>query len=844
MPEQEKGTDVVVEPAAPAPTETARSEPPLIIPARFLLPPVLPILPLPHRPLFPGMIVPLPIEDTYRPLVEETIRNDKRPKFIGLVLARRLESGRVPKPDDLYAVGTVAEITQAGRSEENGPLVIVVAGHSRFRIEQFTATEPFLRAQVHHLPEPEMEQNNELKAYAQSLISLMRELLNLNPLFKEELRLFLSHSNLNEPGRLADFAAALTTADGSELQQILETISIRERIEKAHLLLTRELEISRLKANIGKQVEEKLSKQQREFFLREQLKAIKKELGIEKEGKETELERFRKRLETLALSEEARTRVQEELDKLAVTEPASPEYAVSRNYLEWITSLPWGIETPDTFDIKHARMILDRDHYGLEDVKDRILEFLAVGILKGRISGSILCLVGPPGVGKTSIGQAVAESIGRKFYRFSLGGMRDEAEIKGHRRTYIGAMPGKFIQSLKVCNSRNPVIMLDEIDKIGASFQGDPASALLEVLDPAQNKDFLDHFLDVRFDLSRVLFICTANQTDTIPEPLLDRMEIIKLSGYILEEKIEIARRHLIPRQLAEHGLKPDQVRIAVPALGEIIDGYAREPGVRSLENEIRKLFRKVARRIVEGDRRTVSIARDRLPEFLGQRRFPKTDPFSLNRPGIVLGLAWTSLGGATLYVEAASVPSKTGGFKQTGQLGKVMVESSEIAYSVIRGLLAQSEEFRRFFEENIIHLHVPAGATPKDGPSAGITMAAALFSLATRTPLRRKIAMTGELSLTGQVMPVGGIREKTIAARRAGVRTLLLPEDNRKDFEELPDYLRRGFTVHYVRTIEEVIRLAFGNVARLSSLLPSLASPKTPNRSGRTQNVQPPRTR
>ena len=815
MPETEKNTDVVIEPSASSGSDSAGPEARLIIPARFILPDVLPILPLPHRPLFPGMIVPLPVEETYRPLIEEILRNGKKPKFIGLILARRLEQGKVPKPDDLYRVGVVAEITQAGRPDENGPPVIVVAAQGRIRIEQFTATEPFLRAQVRHLPETEMEQNNELKAYAQSIIATMRELLNLNPLFKEELRLFLSHSNLNEPGRLADFAAALTTADGAELQQILETVSIRERIEKAHLLLNRELEISRLKASIGKQVEEKLSKQQREFFLREQLKAIKKELGIEKEGKETELDRFRQRLERLALSEEARTRVQEEMDKLAVTEPASPEYAVSRNYLEWITSLPWGIETSDTFNLEKARTILDRDHYGLEDVKDRILEFLAVGILKGRISGSILCLVGPPGVGKTSIGQAVAESIGRKFYRFSLGGMRDEAEIKGHRRTYIGAMPGKFIQALKVCGSQNPVIMLDEIDKIGASFQGDPASALLEVLDPAQNRDFLDHFLDVRFDLSRVLFICTANQTDTIPEPLLDRMEIIKLSGYILEEKIEIARRHLIPRQLSEHGLKPNQVRFDPAALREIIDGYAREPGVRSLENEIRKLFRKVARRVVAGETRAVRITRERLTEFLGQRRFPRTDPFSLDRPGIVMGLAWTSLGGATLYIEAAAIPSKNGGFKQTGQLGKVMVESSEIAYSVVRGLLADSESHRRFFDEHLIHLHVPAGATPKDGPSAGITMAAALYSLATRTPVRRKIAMTGELSLTGQVMPVGGIKEKTIAARRAGVRTLLLPGENQKDFDELPDYLRRGFTVHYVRTIEEVIRLAFGQGAR-----------------------------
>ncbi len=784
----------------------------IIVPARYLFPKVLPILPLPSRPVFPGMVVPIAVDDHYQPLLKEIIQN--KSKYIGLVLLKNRDPAEAPHPpkaSELYEVGTIAEIAQVGRAEEEGPLQVVVAALGRFKIDRVATETPYFRAEVHHITEPEMDNNNELKAYAQSILSSLKELLNLNPLFKEELRLFLSHSSLNDPGRLADFAAALTTADGRELQQILETISIRERIEKSLTLLNREVDISKLKVHISKQLEEKLSKQQREFFLREQLKAIKKELGIEKEGKETEIDRFHKRLETLQLSEEARKRVDEEMEKLGVIEPASPEYAVSRNYLDWITALPWGVESKDSLDIKKASEALDANHAGLDDVKERILEFLSVGILKGKISGSIICLVGPPGVGKTSIGQAIAQSIGRKFYRFSLGGMRDEAEINGHRRTYIGAMPGKFIQALKVCGTCNPVIMLDEVDKIGASFRGDPASALLEVLDPEQNKDFLDHYLDVRFDLSRVLFVCTANQTDTIPPPLLDRMEIITLAGYVLEEKLLIAKRHIIPRQLKEQGLTPAQVTIGDGALRELIDGYARDPGVRSLENGLNKIFRKIAKSIVHGNIRKVLVTQKKILEYMGKRLFSDTDPFSQRKPGIVMGLAWTSMGGTTLYIEAAAFPSKTPGFKQTGQLGKVMVESSEIAFSVVRGKLGGLAEYRSFFEDNLIHLHVPAGATPKDGPSAGITMATALYSMATHKPVRKKLAMTGELSLTGLVMPIGGLKEKTIAARRARVKTLIFPVENRKDFEELPDHIREGLDVHFVATFDDVIKLCFG---------------------------------
>ncbi len=807
--EKSNGDVEVVKP--PQPESEPRPEDHLVIPARFTFPKVLPLLPLPNRPVFPGMVVPLAVDDHYQALVREIV--DSRSRFVGLVLLKNREPGEPPRPAkaaDLYEIGTIAEIAQVGRADEDGPMQVVVAAMGRFKIEKVTTEKPFVRAEVKHISEPEMESNNELKAYSQSILSSMKELLNLNPLFKEELRLFLSHSNLNDPGRLADFAAALTTADGKELQVILETFSIRERIEKSLSLLTREVDISKLKVHINKQIEDKLSKQQREFFLREQLKMIKKELGIEKEGKETELDRFHKRLESLQLSEEARKRVDEEMEKLGVMEPASPEYAVSRNYLDWITSLPWGVESKDALDIKKARQTLDENHFGLEDVKERILEFLSVGILKGKISGSIICLIGPPGVGKTSIGQAIAQSVGRKFYRFSLGGMKDEAEINGHRRTYIGAMPGKFIQALKVCGTRNPVIMLDEVDKIGASFQGDPASALLEVLDPEQNKDFLDHYMDVRFDLSQVMFICTANQSDTIPPPLLDRMEIINLSGYVLEEKLQIAKRHIIPRQLREHGLTPAKIIISDTALREIIDGYARDPGVRSMENGIRKIFRKAAKAIVGGSTRKIDVTPEKVDAFLGKRVFTDTDPFSQRKPGIVMGLAWTSMGGATMYVEAASIPSKTPGFKQTGQLGKVMVESSEIAFSVVRGKLGPVEQYKDFFENNLVHLHVPAGATPKDGPSAGITMATALYSMVTGKIIRKRLAMTGELSLTGLVMPIGGVKEKTIAARRARVKTLVFPNENKKDFDELPEHIRKGLDPHFIGTFDEVIDLCF----------------------------------
>jgi ATP-dependent Lon protease len=780
--------------------------------ARETYPSHLPILPLNQRPVFPRMTVPVAIEDeALRKMLMETTESDQ--KYVGLVLARSIENAdedRRPRGADLYEMGVMAEVLQLAIVGSDGPAQVLLGATERFRILRITQEDPHIVAEVEYVLESDMTDNEELKAYSIAVIKSIKDLIQLNPLHKEELKLFMSQSNLSEPGRLADIAAALTTADAPAQQKILEAVHVRERLQKVLVLLQKEINISKLQNKISRKIEEKLSNQQREFFLREQLKAIKKELGIEKEGKDTEVERFQKRLTDLTFTDEARERVDEELEKLKLLEPSSPEFGVTRSYLDWLTVLPWGVFTEDSYDIAKAERILNRDHYGLEDVKERILEFLAVGRLKGGISGSILCFVGPPGVGKTSIGQSIARSVGRNFFRFSVGGIRDEAEIKGHRRTYIGALPGKFIQVMKTCKSANPVIMIDEIDKIGASYQGDPASALLEVLDPEQNREFLDHYLDVRFDLSNVFFICTANQLDTIPRPLLDRMEVIRLSGYILKEKLEIARRYLVPKQLKAHGLTRKQLTITSPALRSIIDGYAREPGVRGLENAIKKLCRKTARKIVEGKKKLMRVTPEDVGGLLGKKIFTDDQMFKERLPGVVLGLAWTSMGGDTLYVEATAVATGKPGFKQTGQLGAVMIESSEIAYTYVRALLSEDKEARDFFGSHFIHLHVPAGATPKDGPSAGVTMAAAIYSLMKGVAIRAGVAMTGELTLKGRVMPIGGLKEKTIAAKRAKIKHLVFPEENREDFDELPDHVRKGLTPHYAESLQDVLDFCF----------------------------------
>ncbi len=781
--------------------------------AKNLLPEQMMVVPLLDRPMFPKMMGPIIVDDSILQQAVLKYVNQNEPLYFGLILQKPTEDGlahAAESEDDFFKVGVVARVIQVSPYTKGEPLQVLVQALERFDVVSMMKKDAIFTAVVKYSFETIEENTEEFKAYSGAIIDCIKELVNLNPLFKEGLSLLIERINLSDPGSLADFAASMTTSSGSEIQNVLETLDVRKRLEMVLILLKNEVEISKLKAKISKRIEEQLSKQQREFFLKQQLQEIKKELGLAKDDTQTEIEKYQKRLKKLVPSEEARAKIEEEIEKLKLLGASSPEFNVTRTYLDWLTVLPWGVYSKDSYNQKKAQKILDKDHYGLDDVKDRILELISVGVIKGDLSGTILLLQGPPGVGKTSIGRSVAESLGREFYRFSLGGMRDEAEIKGHRRTYIGAMPGKFVQAIKTCNTANPVIMLDEIDKIGASFHGDPASALLEVLDPEQNRDFLDHYLDVRFDLSKIFFICTANQLDTIPGPLMDRMEVIQLPGYILEEKVEIARRHLIPKQLKAHGLTAKQVTLSKAVVSGIVDGYAREAGVRGLENCIKKILRKTVGKIIDNPEQNVRIKKDELRDFLGKRYFSEEHAYKKPRVGVITGLAYTSMGGTTLHIEAVPIPTGQAGFKQTGQLGKVMVESSEIAYSYIRSLMGGDKGGGEFFSKNLIHLHVPAGATPKDGPSAGITMACALYSLVTNCPVKENMAMTGELTLTGLVMPIGGVKEKMIASKRAKVREVVLPKDNQEDFELLPDHIKEGITPYFVSSFEEVIRICF----------------------------------
>lgn len=776
------------------------------VPARLneVLPDQLLIVPLQARPFFPAQTMPVVLDERLWRDTIERVGNTPH-KLIGLVYARQYPDGQPPRPEDLALFGTIARVHHP--HADSGRIQFIAEGIERFRIRDWVTDKPPYLVRCDY-PRTVAAKSKEEQAYALAIVNAIKELLPLNPLYKESLKAFLERFSPDDASQLADFAAAMTSAGADELQGVLETVPLLRRMEKVLLLIQHELEVAGLQTEIRKRVEERISEQQREFFLREQLKQIQQELGISKDDKTVETERFRERLVDCVLPDDAHKRIDEELQKFSYLEPGSPEYGVTRNYLDALTSLPWGMHSPDHVDIAHARKVLDRDHAGLEDVKDRILEFIGVGKLRGEVAGSILLLVGPPGVGKTSIGQSVANALGRRFYRFSVGGMRDEAEIKGHRRTYIGAMPGKFIQAIRESGTANPVVMLDEIDKIGASFQGDPASALLEVLDPAQNAAFLDHYLDVRFDLSKVLFICTANQLDSIPRPLLDRMEVIRLSGYLTAEKVTIARRFLWPRQRARAGLTAQQAKVNNPAIKAIIEGYAREAGVRNLEKQLGRIARKAALKVIEDENAAVSVTAGNLTEFIGPPAFRRQVP--QRGVGIVTGLAWTALGGATLDIEATLVHSHNRGFKLTGQLGDVMRESAEIAYSYVASNLARYDGDPAFFDQAFVHLHVPEGATPKDGPSAGITMATALLSLARNQRMRRRVAMTGELTLTGRVLAVGGIREKIIAARRAGIREIILPEDVRGEFEQLPDYVHKGLKVNFVQDFAEVAAIVF----------------------------------
>ena len=770
------------------------------VPARAadVLPERIYLLPVSTRPFFPAQNLPIVTSDRFWHETVELV--GKTPHhLVGLVMASN-EEQELPLPHDFAKMGTVVRIHQAARGAEK--IQFLAEGLKRFTIERWLSDSPPYLVQVSY-PEEHQEDPDQVRAYALSIINTIKELLPLNPLYKEQLRLFLERFNPDEASPLADFAAALTSASATELQDVLATIPLLRRMEKVLILIQKELEVAGMQVRIREKVEERVSEQQRQFFLKEQLKEIQHELGISKDDKTVELEAFKGRLEELEVPEHAQRRIDEEVKKFSFLEPGSPEYAVTRNYLDVVTSLPWGKYSVDQLDLERARAILDRDHDSLSDVKQRIIEFLAVGVLKGEVSGSILLLVGPPGVGKSSIGRSIAAALDRPFYRLSLGGMRDEAEIKGHRRTYIGAMPGKFIHAIKEAGTANPVIMLDEVDKIGASYQGDPGSALLEVLDPELNSDFLDHFLDLRFDLSKTLFVCTANQLDTIPGPLLDRMEIIRLAGYLTTEKVQIGRRHLWPRARSQAGVTAGDVGISNAALRKIIEGYAREAGVRNLEKQMSRILRKTVIQLLDGAERPIRIGVGDIETYLGPPVFRR--PRLTNAVGVVTGLAWTPLGGAMLNIEATKVHDASRGFKQTGQLGNVMRESAEIAYSYVASNMQNLGADPAYFATAFVHLHVPAGATPKDGPSAGITMATALLSLARGQKLARALAMTGEITLTGLVLPVGGIREKLLAARRNRVMELILPDANRRDFDELPDYLHEGLNVHFVKHFREV---------------------------------------
>ncbi|MFI3247141.1 MAG: endopeptidase La [Ferrimonas sp.] len=791
---------------------------------------VLPAMMLQNRPFFPEQIMPVLVKGAEWGSTLKAVK-DSEHKLMVLFHTSQTDLARTPVDlEQLAQTGCVVKVHNIEKNE-NGSFQFVAEGIKRATVTRWlTESGPYL-AELHYPSDEQNEdESKEIKAYAITIIKTLKQLLPLNPLYSEELKHYLERFSPNEPAALTDFSAAITSASTAELQQVLDTISLLPRIQKVLVLLKKELETAKLQTAISKKVHRKMDKREREFMLREQLKVIQQELGDGGDDKTTEIAEFRQRIEGLTLPAAVQKRFNDEVKKFMGLESGSPEYAVSRNYLDWLSQIPWSKFSQDSLDLTQARKILDKHHDGINDVKDRIIEFLAVGSYKGLndehfigiIDGSIILLVGPPGVGKTSIGKSIADCLNRPFYRFSVGGMRDEAEIKGHRRTYIGAMPGKLAQGLKECGVMNPVIMLDEIDKIGQSYQGDPASALLETLDPEQNSEFLDHYLDVRMDLSKVLFVCTANSLDSIPGPLLDRMETIRLSGYLAEEKLAIAKHHLWPKQLKKAGLKRAQLRISDAALRSVIEGYAREAGVRSLEKQLAKLVRKSVVKLLQTDASKLSIGLKDIESMLGLARFK--DDQLLNGVGIVTGLAWTSMGGATLPVEARLIHRQSRNLTVSGQLGKVMKESATIAHNFISGYLAELDkrlldadadadaDAQHYFDNAFVHLHVPDGATPKDGPSAGITMATALLSLALNKAPSRGFAMTGELSLTGQVMPVGGIREKVISAKRQKIQQVILPEANRSDFNELPDYIKEGLQVHFASVYQDVANLMFEN--------------------------------
>ncbi len=777
-----------------------------IVPIEMMLPNKIPIIPLNGKPIFPGIFTPLMLssQDDIR-TVDDSMQSDG---MVGLVLVR--DDTERPKASDLHEVGTVAKIVKRINLPD-GSVNIFISTLKRFKIKKALSKEQPILAAVEYVDD-QGEGPDEIKALTRALLSEMKQVSENNPLFSEEMR--LNMINIDHPGKIADFIASILNIDRAEQQKILELFDIRERMERVLMSIKREQELLKIQKRIQQEINEKVEKSQRDYFLREELKAIKQELGMPADAKGSDYQRFKEQLDGFGFQGEIKELVDQELEKFSLMDPNSSEFIVTRNWLDLISKLPWKAETGKDFDIQAARDILENDHYGLKDVKDRIVEYLAVRKLKKDSKGSILCLVGPPGVGKTSVGRSVARALGKEFFRFSVGGMRDEAEIKGHRRTYVGALPGKILQGLKITKSRDPVFMIDEIDKMGSSYQGDPSSALLEVLDPEQNFAFRDHYLDLPFDVSNVFFIVTANTLDTIPAPLRDRMEIIQLSGYVDSEKLEIAKRYLIPKSLERAGLKKAWVRYTRDALTTIAEGYAREAGVRNFEKLLDRIHRKIALQVVsaeggETEAKRFEVDKPSLEKYLGKSRFDADEIKRATLPGMTVGLAWTSMGGDTLIIEAVENPGKEG-FKLTGQMGSVMQESAGIAYTWVRHHAASAHGIpSSYFEERQIHLHIPEGATPKDGPSAGVTMATALMSLVLGKKVKDRLAMTGELSLTGQVLPIGGLREKTVAAKRNKIRDIIIPKANEKDLDEIPDHVKKGITFHPVERMEEVLALA-----------------------------------
>ena len=764
-------------------------------------PRVLSILPMPDMVLFPRMILPLVLwDEPSQKLVQEALLQDK---IIG-IMAGLGEKAEGFGPEDLPRVGAAAVILKMRKSEDDA-LRLLVQGLYRFRVEDWVGFEPYLTARIIPISE-EYEPDLEVEALVSNVKGLFLKMMELSPYLPAELGILVRE--LGDPRLLADITAGSLNISKAEKQELLETLEVKERLRRVLSLINRELEILELGKKIQAQVKVEMDKAQKEYYLREHIKVLQRELG-EGEEKGQEIEELQLRLEEAWLPPHAMKEAERELTRLKRTPPTSPDHQVIRNYLEWMIELPWSKSTEDNLDLAQARQILDEDHYDLEKVKKRILEYLAVRRLKPDMKGPILCFVGPPGTGKTSLGRSIARSLGRKFMRLSLGGMRDEAEIRGHRRTYVGALPGRIIQGMRRAGSNNPVFILDEVDKIGADFRGDPSSALLEVLDPEQNNSFSDHYLDVGFDLSKVMFITTANLLDPIPPPLRDRMEVLELVGYTEEEKLGIAFSHLIPRQLEAHGLTAAQLEISPMVIRLIIASYTREAGLRNLEREIAALCRGAAREIAEGSRNYVAISEGEVPAYLGPPKFFREAALDHPEPGVATGLAWTPTGGDILFIEVLRMPG-SGSLKLTGQLGEVMKESATAALSYIRARAPFLGIEEDFFEKSDLHIHVPAGAIPKDGPSAGLAMLCALVSLLSARPLKKDLAMTGEITLRGHVLPVGGIKNKVLAAHRAGIREIILPAQNQVDLEEIPPSVRQELIFHPVERLDQALEIAF----------------------------------